>query len=113
MLGTDGVLGPPVMVSRKGGAAPAAWAGDSRRLFYWRGDKLMLATVETKPGLSASTPVVVQNFKKLGVVALEWDILPDGRLIGIQKGQGEDDITKFHVVLNWFDELKAKMGKGK
>jgi hypothetical protein len=71
----------------------------------------MTATIETKSGLSASTPVVVQDFKKLRVDSGGWDILPDGRLVAIQKGEGEDDITVFNVVLNWMDELGERMSK--
>ena len=39
----------------------------------------------------------------------EWDVMPDGRLFAIQKGEGEGDITDFNVVLNWTDELRARM----
>jgi hypothetical protein len=37
--------------------------------------------------------------------------MPDGRLLAIQKGEGEGDITDFSVVLNWLDELRARMTK--
>jgi len=37
--------------------------------------------------------------------------MPDGSLLAIRKGEGEDDITSFNVVLNWFDELRARMTK--
>jgi Tol biopolymer transport system component len=107
----DGALGLPVMVSSGGGNRPA-WAADSRRLYYYNdADKLMSVAVAVKPALSASTPVVAQDFKKLRVNSNEWDILPDGRLLAIQRGEGEDDVTHFNVVLNWSSELRERMAK--
>jgi hypothetical protein len=47
--------------------------------------------------------------QKLRVNPGEWDIRPDGRLFAIQEGEGEDDITTFNVVLNWFDDLRARL----
>jgi hypothetical protein len=37
--------------------------------------------------------------------------MPDGRLLAIQKGEGEDDITDFNVVLHWLDELRSRVSK--
>jgi serine/threonine-protein kinase len=108
---TDGALGMPVMVSSGGGFHPV-WAGDGRRLFYYdTPDKLMSVTVATKPALSATPPVVAQDLKKLRVNPFEWDVMPDGRLLAIQRGEGEDDITQFDVVLNWSSELRERMAK--
>ena len=59
--------------------------------------------------LSASAPVLAYDLKAFRVNPNEWDVLPDGRLLAIQKGEGEDDITSFNVVLNWIDELRARM----
>ena len=56
-------------------------------------------------------PVLVYDLKKLRVNTRQWDLRPDGSLVGVQRGAGEDDVTDFDVVLNWFDELRAKMGK--
>ena len=36
-------------------------------------------------------------------------MLPDGRVLLIQRGDDEDDITRFDVVFNFFDLLKEKM----
>jgi hypothetical protein len=39
-----------------------------------------------------------------------WDILPDGRLIGITSATdpaARSSSSEIHVVLNWFEELKA------
>ena len=90
-------------------------AADSRRLFYDADpEKVMRVAIDTKPGgLSAAPPVLAYDLKKLRINPGEWDVLPDGRLVAIQKGEGEDDITQFNVLLNWFDELRVRMGKGR
>jgi hypothetical protein len=36
------------------------------------------------------------------------DVLPDGRLMAIQKGEGEDEVRQLEVTLNLLDELKSK-----
>jgi hypothetical protein len=41
----------------------------------------------------------------------QWDILPDGRLLAIQRGEQEDDIREFNVVLNWMTEFRERMSK--
>ena len=109
--GADGALGPATMVSTGGGQQPE-WAGDGRRLFYFADPAtVMSVALSVTPKLTASAPVSAYDLKKLRVNALEWDIMPDGRLLAIQKGEGEDDITVFNVILNWLDELRARLTK--
>ena len=111
--GADGKLGLPVRVSRGLFIGRWSWAGDSRRLFYNSNpNKLMSVTIVMKPALSASAPIVAYDLKKLRVNPDAWDILPDGRLLAIQRGEGEDDVTEFNIVLNWFTELRERMAKG-
>jgi len=108
-FGADGALGPATMVSSGGGGHPV-WASDGRRVFYYNEpDKVMSVAISVTPKLAASAPVEAFDLKKLRVNAGEWDIMPDGRLLAIQKGEGEDEITSFSVVLNWVDELRARM----
>ena len=110
--GADGKLGLPVQVSRGVFSGRWSWAGDSRRLFYYSNpDKLMSVTIVMRPALSPSAPIVAHDLKKLRVNHYAWDILPDGRLLAIQRGEGEDDITEFNIVLNWFTELRERMAK--
>jgi hypothetical protein len=121
----DGTLGPERRVSK--GAAPSrarvayhattplAWAGDSRRLFYGAEvDKIMMVNIQTTPVLDATAPEVAYDLRQLRVatdVGSQWDILPDGRLIAIQKGEGEQDITSFSVVLDWIDEVRTRVAR--
>jgi serine/threonine-protein kinase len=34
----------------------------------------------------------------------------DGRVLAIQDGEGEGDVTSYNVVVNWTSELLARMG---
>jgi serine/threonine-protein kinase len=108
------IVGLPVTVSGENEipSSQVRWAGDSKRIFYAiNTGKLMSVTIETKPALSASTPVLVHDLNKLHVNLNSWDILPDGRLLAIQKGEGEDELKELNIVLNWFSDLRARMTK--
>jgi hypothetical protein len=39
--------------------------------------------------------------------------MPDGRLLAIQKGAGEDEINQYNLVMNWSAELRQRMAKVK
>jgi Tol biopolymer transport system component len=111
--GADGKVGSPVPVSiADPGSSSLAWAADSRRLFFTSNpEKVMSVTIETKPELKASTPALAYDLKKLRVNLADWDILPDGSLLAIQRGEQEDDIREFNLVLNWMTEFRERMGK--
>jgi hypothetical protein len=41
-----------------------------------------------------------------------WDILPDGRFVGLISGDSSGDAApavEFRLVLHWFDELKQRV----
>jgi hypothetical protein len=74
------VPGRRTLVSTAGGTH-AAWRGDGRELFYWQGDQLMAARLETG---GAGEPLVVRERTPLfrvpypgGVVAM-YDVTSDG-----------------------------------
>ena len=60
----------------------------------------MSVAIDTSKAV-ASTPVKAYDLKALHVDSSEWTLMPDGRLLVIQKGAGEDDITQFNVITNW------------
>jgi hypothetical protein len=70
----------------------------------------MVATVETTPTLRVGAPTVAWDLEALRIMGDAWDILPDGRLVGVQKSADEDDITSYNLVLNWLDGVKKKLG---
>lgn len=113
--GSDGRLGStitiPVRTIPVNGNAGLGWASDHRLFFSAEGDKVMWVKIETTPSLSASVPAVAFDLKRLRVNPFQWDILPDGRLLAIQRGEGEDDITNINIVLNWSTERRRRMNR--
>ena len=110
-FGAGGTIGPPLVITSGGGNDPV-WSADSRRVFYRRNpDKLMAVAIDTKPALRAEAPVLVHDFRKLRVDPSLWDVLPDGRVLAVQRGEGEDDLTSFNIVLNWFDEMRGRVSR--
>lgn len=111
----DGTLGMAFAVSGDNVQLPAygrlAWAVDDRLFFDSMRSNVMSVRVTTKSGITASPAVVAYDLKK--VRAFTWDILPDGRLLIIRRGDGEDDLTQYNIVLNWFAELREKTATGR
>jgi Tol biopolymer transport system component len=113
-LTAEGTPGMQIPVSTSSDVIDAlpqlAWAANSRRLFFSSNPgKLMSVDIETKPALSATAPIVVQNLNKLRIGPGAWDILPDGRLLAIQRSEAEEDLREFNVILNWLPELRERM----
>lgn len=104
------LTGQPLVVS-SGGANRARWSRDSRRLYMLDPqNRIVSITIDTASGLRASAPVVMWDLRALRLDS-NWDLMPDGRLIGIQRGVGEDDVTSYNVVLNWLEGIKGRLPK--
>jgi serine/threonine protein kinase len=60
----------------------------------------------------ANSPTFTYSPTGVGVILRTVGYMsPDGRLFGIQNGLGEDNDTRYNLVFNFFDELKAKLKK--
>src|SRR6267154_4077462 len=62
-----------------------------------------------RPALRASPPAEIWDLDALRIPAPSgrlYDILPDERLLMVQRGEGEDELVRFEVVLHSFDEVK-------
>jgi Tol biopolymer transport system component len=110
----------PETVSQGGGELPF-WSPDGNTLYYWgRGDAgqgfdLMAARIERGPPfvVTSREKVLTSNFLNGSA-----DLHPDGdRLIGTVRAgtpsatSGEvAEPERFLVVVNWFEELKERMG---
>jgi len=104
-------------VSSGGGVAPL-WARSGRELFYLSGERnLMSVRVTAGTTLQLGEPQVLFRVgnELLGVEAnyyTPWDVAPDGRFIMARllnlAGGGDAPLI---VVENWFEELKAKVGR--
>jgi serine/threonine-protein kinase len=93
----------------QGGGGQAAWSPDGGTLYYWKGDQLFAATVRTTPTFAVTGQRLVMSgaYSHWGLYA-NYDVHPEGdRFIMIEgSGESEDELT---VVVNWFDELQARM----
>jgi predicted Ser/Thr protein kinase len=107
--GPGGATGEPLLVSSGGGVTPR-FSRDGKRLYYLSlQNKVLAVAISSQPRLSASEPTPLWDLDQLRIAVPLYDILPDGRLIGIRKGEGEDDITRYEVVLNFTQEMVRRV----
>jgi serine/threonine-protein kinase len=100
-------------ISSDGGVQPV-WARSGREMFYRNGDKMMAVTIETEPGFRAGKPTLLFEgpFLYPDLRAAQYDIASDGQnFVMIQ--ELESGPTQIHIVLNWFEELKARVPSAK
>jgi eukaryotic-like serine/threonine-protein kinase len=99
-------------VSRAGGAEPA-WAPDGRELFYRNGaDDFMAADVATTPSFRVVAEHVLFSVRDYvpNAVNRGYAVSPDGRsFLFVRSKPGAQ--SQMIMVTNWFEELKAKVGK--
>ena len=97
-------------ISTSGGTRPL-WARSGTELFYLDGAGAMTrVAVQTAPTFSAGTParlfdtryVTAQNGRS-------YDVSPDGQRFLMIKASGTEQAPTMVVVLNWLEELKAKL----
>ena len=87
------------------GANQPAWSPDSKELFFVAaGKKLMSISIAPGEELSAGTPRQILE----GRFDFGYDVGADGRFIVAQRDPNAPPVP-INVVLNWFDELKAKV----
>jgi serine/threonine-protein kinase len=94
------------------------WSPDGKELFYDANQKvtgLEAVRVTTQPTFAFGNAVAVPKLFLMGGASLRtpYDIAPDGRLVGrITAGQMEyvrSQNDQIQVVLNWFEDLKARV----
>jgi serine/threonine-protein kinase len=104
--------GDVVPVSSGGGSAPR-WSPDGREIFYRRGDAFMAASVSSTGGkLSVGDPRRLFEARAAsGRSSFQpgYSISPDGKRFLIHLLDPTAMPTRIDVVLNWFEELKAKV----
>ena len=107
----------PILASRNGGNYWLRWSRDGKHLYYESSqNEVASVDISTTPRLSASAPKIAWDLGALRTVSdgssSLFDLLPDGNLLVIQKGEDEDDLTRFDVAFNFFEEMRAKLRKG-
>jgi serine/threonine-protein kinase len=94
------------------------WSPDGKELFYDANPKLTgfeAVSVTTQPTFAFGNAVTVPKLFLMAGMGLRtpYDIAPDGRLVGrITAGQMEyvrSSSDQIQVVLNWFEDLKARV----
>ena len=100
-------------VSLNGGTLPV-WARSGRELFYLSGRQEM-TSLQLKPGpgfaVGEPRPLFPAGEYVLAGNAGAYDVSPDGKrfaMVRLAAGAGEIELV---VVQNWFEELKARVGK--
>jgi eukaryotic-like serine/threonine-protein kinase len=100
----------------EGGGQSSRWSPDGRELFYWRGDTLMAARVQTEPAFQ----VLGRSEVLVGSYDIEYDVRPNGngfvfseesRTDTDGEGSEEEVPPELIVVVNWFDELLRRAGR--
>ncbi len=96
-------------ISNDGGRQPV-WARNGQEIFYRNGDKMMAVPVDAQPAFQAGRPIQLfeKKFAMPDTAIAEYDVAPDGQnFVMIQDVKSGP--TQIHVVLNWFEELKARV----
>ncbi len=102
--------GARTQISTDGGCQPV-WARHGRELFYRINDKVMAVALTTTPEFKASRPVLLfEGPYSYSYLNSNYDVAPDGRFVMIRKTPNASPVHAV-VVLNWFEELKRKVGK--
>jgi len=101
------------VVSLDGGTEPR-WAPNGRELFYKSGGHLMAVDVTASgSGLQFGSPRPLFSIREYRSARNrpEYDVAPDGQhFLMIRDVRGEGGAEVFYVE-NWFEELKAKVGR--
>jgi len=94
------------------------WSRDGKELFFVPApSQFMVVSVQTGPVFGFTRPVPVPRRFGLAPPASPrpYDILPDGRIVGVDAVNLAVDqrSPQIQVVLNWFEELKTKLPAAK
>ncbi|MFY9559943.1 MAG: protein kinase [Terriglobales bacterium] len=96
-----------VQVSREGGTNPR-WARSGDEVLYLSKNRVMSVKFAAGPVLNPAKPVLLFEDKK------EWsgfDVARDGRFVVVREAEAKGSGTQLNVVLNWFGEMKARLGR--
>jgi serine/threonine-protein kinase len=100
--------GEVFQISNRGGYGPR-WSPKGHELFYRSEDRLMSVAFRSGDTPEIGTPRILftGRYQYRGIDCADYDVSPDGeRFVMIELGESRP----IFVVINWFEELKAKMG---
>jgi len=105
-------------VLEAGGYRHPRWSADGKELFYWIGGNVRMraVAVTTEPSFAFGNPAPIPSptywLDTVNDAARQYDVTADGqRFVGrIAANSGAIDASaEIQVVLNWFEELKARV----
>ncbi len=110
-LGPDLATGPEVPVTTTQ-AGNGRWLKEEGplRLSYRSQRENHIVTINTESGVTVSVPESMDSSKELRERVRSGDWLPDGRTFVLLTGEDEKRPDEIRIVLNWVEELKARMG---
>jgi len=104
-LRADGGVGPSVAVSGGPGARPR-WRPDGKSIVFWDGlDQLLSVPITVSPRISAGAPRALVDLEAHQLTE-GFEILPDGRLLIVQRDENEGEIQRLDVVLGFTAALE-------
>jgi Tol biopolymer transport system component len=93
-------------VSLDGGATPV-WSHDGQQLYYVFGRTLLSANLNTSPAFAVlKRRVVSENVLSYQVVHADYDVFPNGRVIGLQPTEATIRVL---IVHNWATEVRERL----
>jgi serine/threonine-protein kinase len=108
--------GAKYQVSRGDGGRHPVWSRDGKDLRYVvpGATRYAVATVNTQPAFTFTNPVPAPRVFQDSVndTIRTFDVTPDGRFLGViaaGQTQAGTAVAQIQVVLNWFEELKARV----
>jgi serine/threonine-protein kinase len=96
-----------VQISNAGGSEPV-WAADGRRIFYRDGRHMIAVSVKAGPefAVTGRTELFADNYLFAAAPHANYDVAPDGTRFLMVKPTSTPEL---HVVLNWLEELRARI----
>ena len=97
-------------VSVDGGVEPH-WAPNGE-LFFRNGDQMLVASVTTQPDLVVGSPRTLfrGSYALSAIQDRNYDVTADGkRFLMAQQADSSESTVRLNVVVNWLEELKAKV----
>ena len=101
--------GGAIPISTDGGSLPV-WSADGRELFYRNGETMMVVSVDTGVRFTAGTPEILFD-GAYNNTNNDYDVSDDGRFLMVRPDPNAT-ANRLQVVLNWVEELKARVPSG-